>query len=59
MESLDNILKELSDVIAKEPNWQPESSQKQLSNSLLVLNDFDNLSNKEDSDRLSIHPEKG
>ena len=59
MESLDNILKELSDVIAKEPKWHPESPQKPLSSSLWVLNDFDKSSNKEDTDRILIQPEKG
>ena len=46
MESLDNILKELSDVIAKEPNWAPKQSQKRLSNSLWILNDSDDSPNR-------------
>ena len=40
MESLDNILKELSDVIAKEPNWSspPPLIVKPVSTSLWSLN---------------------
>ena len=41
MESLDNILKELSDVISKEPKLAPVDSPKRLSSSLLELNTVD------------------
>ena len=46
MESLDNILKELSDVIANEPSWVSGSpSQKRFSSSLLDLNDITEFPN--------------
>ena len=41
MESLDNILKELSDVISKEPKLAPVDSPKRLSSSLLDLKTTD------------------
>ena len=41
MESLDNILKELSDVISKDPKLAPADSPTRLSSSLLDLNTFE------------------
>jgi hypothetical protein len=61
MESLDNILKELSDVIANEPSWVSGSpSQKRLSSSLLDLNDFEEVSNsRKDNLSTSLRSEIG
>ena len=57
MESLDNILKELSDVISKEPKLAPVDSPKRLSSSLLELNTADKIIFKDDISKSMISSE--
>ena len=61
MESLDNILKELSDVIAKEPNWSspPPFTVKPVSNSLWSLNTPDDSFNGNAKNTLLISSASG
>ena len=57
MESLDNILKELSDVISKEPKLAPVDSPKRLSSSLLELNSVDKILSNNDISKSMISSE--
>ena len=57
MESLDNILKELSDVISKDPKLAPVESPKRLSSSLLDLNVFDKTPSNADISKSLISSE--